>query len=554
MSAITFGRPVPSPSGAEPAVSAAGAGATTAGRAPRSLALLGVGIGVVFASPFLYLAWRSVGDDAGELFGADTLGALARTLTLALAVALTAAVCGTTLAWLTTRTDLPLRRMWAVLAPLPLVFPSFVGAIALLSAFAPGGLFESVLGPLGVDELPTIEGFRGSWLVLSLFTYPLVLLPVAARLRVLPPSLEESARLLGRSPWGTFTSVVLPQVRRAISAGSLLVFLYVLSDFGVVQLMRYDTLTRVIYENRLARPEIAQAAALLLGLVALAIVAAERAVSPRRRGVEGRRGRDALQVPLGRWRWVAFAGVAAFLANALVGPLLSLGYWVVRDLRDDPDAASTLGTWLGDLVTPAANTALAGVTAAVVAVVVVVPVAYLSVRYRSRAGSTADALVTAGYALPGIAIALSLVFWTLRAPLLDSLYQTLTVLIVAYVIHFGAQAMGASQIAVSGVPRNLDEAGRLLGASRLRRFATIELPLMRGGLVAGAGLVMLSVMKELPATLLLAPTWFDTLATEIWKAQEYHSFAVMGLASLLLVAVSGVLTWVLVVRRADALD
>jgi iron(III) transport system permease protein len=128
------------------------------------------------------------------------------------------------------------------------------------------------------------------------------------------------------------------------------------------------------------------------------------------------------------------------------------------------------------------------------------------------------------------------------------------VLVLAYVIHFGAQAMRASQVAVTSVSRNLDDAGRLLGANRLRRLLTIDLPLMRGGLLAGAGLVLLSVMKELPATLLLAPTGFDTLATEIWGAQETHSFSEMGLAAIVLVAVSGALTWLLVVRRADALD
>lgn len=528
----------------------------SAARAPRSLALVSLVVGLFFAAPLVYLAWRALTGSGSldALAGSDTLAALGRTLVLALTVALTTAVVGTAVAWLTTRCDLPLRRMWSVLAPLPLVFPSFVGAIALLNAFAPGGLFEELLGPLGVERMPSIEGFRGSWLVLSLFTYPLVLLPVAARLRILPPSLEESARLLGRSPFGVFTSVVLPQLRRAISAGGLLVFLYVLSDFGVVQLMRFDTLTRVIYENRLARPEVAQAAALLVGVVALIVVALEHRISPRRRGGETRRGRAPLQVALGRWRWVAFAGVAFLLANALIGPLLSLGYWMWRDLENDPDALATLGGWFGDLITPMMNTAFAGVVSALIAVVIVLPVAYLTMRYRTRVGGAAKGLVTAGYALPGIAIALSLVFWTLNAPLLDQLYQTLVVLIVAYVIHFGAQAMGTSQVAVAGVPRNVDEAGRLLGASRTRRFFTVDLPLMRGGLVAGAGLVMLSVMKELPATLLLAPTWFDTLATEIWKAQEFHSFAVMGLASLVLVALSGVLTWVLVVRRADALD
>lgn len=525
-------------------------------RPPLGLALGALVVGLAFAAPLAYLAWRNLtlgSDLTGVLFSSDTLEPLARTVWLGGVVALSTVVVGTGLAWLTTRTDLPAAGLWRVLAPLPLVFPSFVGAIALITAFAPGGLLESMLEPLGFDQLPTIEGFRGSWFVLTLFTYPLVYLPVAARLRTLPPSLEESARLLGRGPWEAFRTIVLPQTQGAISAGALLVFLYVLSDFGVVQLMRYDTLTRVIFENQLARQDVAFASALVLGVLAVVVVAVERQVNRRRLQIEVARGRSPLVVPLRRWRWPACALVALLLAGALVGPVLSLGYWVWRDLGDAASPLSRLGGDLRDLSSPALSTAGVSVVAAIVAVIVVLPVAYLATRYRSRVAGTANALVVAGFALPGLAIALALAFWTLRTPGLEHLYQTVPVLIVAYVIHFGAQAMRAAQVAVGGIPRNLEDAGRSLGAGRLRRFATIELPLMRGGLVAGAGLVMLSVMKELPATLLLAPSWFETLATEIWKAQEFHSFAQMGLASLVLVAVSGILTWLLVVRRADHL-
>ena len=243
----------------------------SARRAPVGLVVAGLAIGVVFASPIFYLVWRNITLESDFLriaTSSETLDPLLKTLSLGLAVVASTVVVGTALAWLTTRTDLPGARAWSVLAPLPLVFPSFVGAMALITAFAPGGLLETVLSPLGIEDLPTIEGFRGAWYVLTLFTYPFVYLPVAARLRALPPSLEESARLLGRAPVDVFRTVVLPQTWGAISAGALLVFLYVLSDFGVVQLMRFDTLTRVIFENRLARQDVAFAAALVVGLLA----------------------------------------------------------------------------------------------------------------------------------------------------------------------------------------------------------------------------------------------------------------------------------------------
>ncbi|MGH9113909.1 MAG: ABC transporter permease, partial [Acidimicrobiales bacterium] len=230
---------------------------------------------MLFTAPLLYLVWRNAtGDeDLAALYRSSaTLTPLRNTLGLAFATAASTAVVGTALAWLATRTDLPLRRLWAVLAPLPLVFPSFVGALALMAAVAPGGLLDTPLGWVGV-ETPRLEGFWGAWLVLTLFTTPYVMLPVAARLTALPPSLEESARLLGRRPLEVFRTVVLPQLSGAIGAGALLVFLYAVSDFGVVVLLRFDTLTRAIDTNRLHDRDQSVALSLLLAVVSLAVVA-----------------------------------------------------------------------------------------------------------------------------------------------------------------------------------------------------------------------------------------------------------------------------------------
>jgi iron(III) transport system permease protein len=227
-----------------------------------------------------------------------------------------------------------------------------------------------------------------------------------------------------------------------------------------------------------------------------------------------------------------------------------LAVWAIRGLRSDSGSVE-LATDVGELMAPAANTVYVSIAAAVCAVILVLPVAYLTSRYRSRWGGATNAMVVGGFALPGLVIALALVFWVLGSDIASSLYQTIPVLVFAYVIHFGAQAMRASQVAVGGVPRRLDDAARILGASRARRFRTVDLPLMLPGLAAAAGLVLLSTMKELPATLLLAPPNFETLATRIWSANESNYFAQVGLASLILLSLSGVLTWLLVARRAE---
>ncbi|MGI9622582.1 MAG: iron ABC transporter permease, partial [Acidimicrobiales bacterium] len=143
-------------------------------RAPLALRLLGVVLAVAFAFPAAYLVWRNFTSDAdpgGLLFSDRTLEPLWRTLRLAVLVSGSAAVLGTSLAWLTNRTNLPARRMWRILLPIPLVFPTFIGAAAFIRTLNPGGLANDLLSGLGVDETPELRGFFGAWLVLTLFTY-----------------------------------------------------------------------------------------------------------------------------------------------------------------------------------------------------------------------------------------------------------------------------------------------------------------------------------------------------------------------------------------------
>jgi iron(III) transport system permease protein len=512
-------------------------------------------VACLFATPLAYLAVRGLteGGTLAAWASPATLRPLARTLALGVSVAGASAVLGTVLAWLVARTDLPGRRVVRLLLPLPLVMPSFIAAFALLAAFAPGGLLAGLLEPLGVERLPAFEGFWGALYVLTLFTYPYVYLPVVARLGQLPASLEESARLLGRGPAAVFRTVVAPQAASAVWAGTLLVFLYTISDFGAVQLLRYETLTTSIYASRVFDRAGALGMSLLLGLLAVAVVAAERSVT--RGGRPGRlaTGARALRVPLGRWRGPATGLVAGVVGLALVAPVGVLVFWAGRGLVAGATRAGALVGDAGSLAVPAVNTAAMAVAAALVAVAAVLPVAYLTVRHSSRLAGGANAVIVGGFALPGLVVALALAFWTLQAPWpLAALYQTQALLVFAYVVHFGSQALRASQVAVAAIPSRLDDAARTLGAGRLRRLRTVELPLATPGLLAGAGLVLLSTMKELPATLLLAPPGFETLATRIWNATEDAFLADASLAALFLLLLSGVLTWLLVVRHGNA--
>ncbi|MGI9609542.1 MAG: ABC transporter permease [Acidimicrobiia bacterium] len=519
---------------------------TSSGQPYRWMLVHAAVVGVVFALPGAFVALRTL--QLGDELGSTLRGAMAplgRTVLLAVTVSATAAVVGTALAWLLVRSDLPGRNALRILVVLPLVLPSFVGAAAFLAALAPSGVLYGVLDLLGMDP-PRLRGFWPSWFVLSLFTYPYVFLPVAARLLALSPALEESARMLGRSGIETFRDVTLPQLRPSIGAGGLLVFLYTVSEFGAVQLLGYDTLTRVIFASRLSDRATSFTASLVLVVLAIAVVISNRF----QRGHEAPEGPvrvHAMQpVRLGRWRLLAFGFVAAVVGFGLFVPIASLTTWAWRGIVD-----GRVG--FDGLFEATVNTAGVGVVTAVVAVATVLPLATLLVRYRSRASEIASVAVVGGFAVPGLVIALSLVFWTLNAPLVGGLYQTLPLLIAAYVVHFGSQALGAAEDSVRAVPASLRESSRLLESSTLRRLTRIDFPLMRPSLVSGGGLVLLSTVKELPATLLLAPTGFRTLATEVWGSYEDGFYAEVGVGGLLLVALSAALTWLLVLRRSDVI-
>lgn len=493
-------------------------------------------VGLVFAAPFAYLALGTLTQPlevVTEILSAETLGPLWNSLRLAVSVATVTATIGTATAWLVSRTNIGFRRFWLLAAPLPLVVPSFIGASALLAVLGPGGLLASTAGV----EIPQLDGFWGSLVVLSVLTYPLVHLIVTVRLDTLPASLEEGARLLGSRPVVVFRNVVWPQVSRGVLASSVLVFLYVLSDFGAVSLLRYDTLTRVIFAGRLFDPEGSLARALLLGIIALTAVWLSRRLRPS--SVEPtQRGRPPARYHLGRWGILAQAFLATVMGLGVIAPVIVFSYWSVRGINSGglPSPAQ--------LLEPVAGTLTTGVLAGMMAVVIVFPVA----RASRATGRWSAAVVTGTFAIPGLVLALALSFYALAIPGWIVLYQTLPLLLAGYVIHFGAQGLTALEDGLGSVPERLGEAARTLGASPGRRFWTVEAPMLLPSTLAGGGLVMLSTMKELPMTLLLSPPGFSTLATQVWGAAEGGFLAKVGVGSLVLIGLSGVLTWLLVLR------
>ncbi len=516
---------------------------------PSFIWLIGILVAALMAIPLIYLLIRAGQADADawrDLTRSSTLRLLRNTVLMALAVTGGSAALALPMAWLTSRTDLPLRRFWSVVTVLPLVVPSYVGALAFVAALGPRGTLQQALAPLGVDALPDLRGFGGAWLVLTLFTYPYLLLVLRAGLRSMDPAMEEASRALGVGPWRTFWRVVVPQLRVPLAAGSLLVALYVLSDFGAVSILRFDTFTRAIFIQFQSSFDRAAGAVLSLILVALVVVVLGLEASIRARGryhALGATQRRSRVVPLGRWGWPSVFFLALIALISLGLPVAVLSEWLTRG-SDGSDAFR--GAW-----TAAWHSLSVSAVAGLVALAASIPIAILAVRHRSVWSLLIERISYFGFALPGIVVALALVFFSLRV--IPGLYQTWFVLVFAYVVLFLPASIGAVRSALVRIKPNMEEAARGLGHSPTWVTATVTLPLVAPGLIGGFAIVFLTTMKELPATLLLAPIEYDTLAAEVWRAADEAFFAQAAAPALLLIGLAAV-PMALIVGRENLRD
>lgn len=493
---------------------------TARARPPLALVLpayIAVGVALL---PIAYLIVRAF--EAGPegwlevLSRPRTWELVSNTLLLATLVTATTLVLGIPTGWLLGRAHLRGRLRWATVAALPLAVPSYVAA------------FVWVSGPLA------LSGLFGAWLVMTLSTLPLVILPTIAAFRGVDGSHEEVARGLGLGLWATTLRVTVPQALPAASAGALLAFLYVLFDFGAVSILRYETLTRAIFATYRASFDRSATATLALLLVALTVaaVAAEQIVRGRaqRHRVGAGSPRPASAVELGRWAPLAYGWLALLGALGVGVPAVSLAYYTVIGQQREIDIPELL----------AATTATVSVSSlgALVTVALAIPVGILLARYPGPRSKVVEQLSYAGHALPGIVVGLGLIFFSLAAA--PGLYQTTALVVLAYAVLFLPKAIGATRTAVAAAPPVLDDVARSLGRTGWGAIRSVTLPLAAPGVAAGGLLVLLSAMKELPATLILRPTGVETLATELWTrttVAAYSAAAPFAVALILVAAV-----------------
>ena len=483
------------------------------------IALIPVGYLVVRTAR---IGWAGIVD---ELLTVRVAELALRSLALALVVGSACIVVGVCCAFAVTRTDLPGRRFFGVLAALPLAVPSYVAAFGWVSAFN------------------KFEGFWAAALVLTLCCYPYVYLPVAGSLVGADPAQEEVSRSLGRGPVATFLGVTVRQVQPAIMAGALLVALYVLSDFGAVSILRADTFTRAIFiefELGFDRTGALVLSNVLIALTVVLLVAEHltRQRQARYAPVSAGARRPPAKARLGWLRWPSLVTLIAVSLLALGVPLINLAQRFTAGMSRPGSMA--------EIASAAANSLWISLAGAALTTLLALPIGILAARRHGRFAALIERLSYLTHALPGVVIGLSLVFFGVAVAF--ALYQTVWLLLLAYAALFLPLAVAAVTAAAGQSPPMLEDVARSLGRPSSTVWRTVTLPLAMPGIGAGAALVFITGMKELPATLLLRPTGMETLATRLWTYTTVASYAAAAPYAALLVLLTVIPTWLLTVR------
>ena len=499
-------------------------------RARRPVALLTLSclVAAVLALPLAFLLIEASGAGFGNVFHLIfrplTWSLLWNTVRLTVVVTAACAVIGTAAAWCVERTDLPGRRAWAVLVVVPLAIPDFVVSFGWHSLWT------------------WAHGFLGAVIVMTLATYPLVYLPVAASLRMADPGQEEVARSLGSGRVKTFVRITLGQAKGAILGGCLLVALVLLAEYGAFEILGYQTFTTEIF-TEFNSYSVAASCALSLVLVLLSLLVLAGEGMLRGRGRVSRSGPMAQRVnppqQLGWACWPVLAAFAALVLLALGLPVASTLYWMADGL---PPALS--GGANVSLLDAAGHTALYGGSAAALATVMAFPVALLAIRHGSRARQILERSTYLVLGMPGVVVAFALSYFTERYAAGFG-YGTSLLLIAAYAIMFFPLALVGVKASLVRAPVSLDEVARSLGQRKLQVLFRVTVRLAGPGLVAAFCLVFLSAVTELTATLLLIPTGTQTLATQFWAYQSNLSYSQAAPFALVMIIVAAVPSYVL---------
>jgi len=518
----------------------------------------------IVAAPILVVAlsWLTPAGDIWRHLVHTVLGELLlNTAVLMLGVGAGVFLLGAGLAWLVTMYDFPGRRFFDWTLMLPLAIPAYVlafVAVALLDFSGPvQGAWRALFG--GSAWFPPIRSAGGVIGVMVLAFYPYVYMLARAAFLAQGRRMLETGRVLGLTPRAAFLRVALPMARPALAAGVALALMEALADFGAVAIFNYDTFTTAIYKAWLglfSLPAAAQLASLLLLFVALALIGERQWRGRARYHVALRIGREQRYKLTGARALGATAACALVLLLAFIVPVVQLLHWAWGTARADFDLRYLRFFF---------NTVSLGAAAAVVTTFCALLLAYTYRLKPDRWVASAVRFATLGYALPGSVLAVGIMvsfvwldqrltqwlqslFGIAAGPLLTG---SLLALLLAYGVRFMAVAHGPIDSSFERIKPSLWQAARSLGASNREILWRVSIPLLRTGLLSASLLVFIEVMKEMPATLLLRPFGWDTLATRIFEMTSEGQWERAALPALTLV-LAGLIPVVMLVRRSSS--
>ncbi|WP_118132945.1 iron ABC transporter permease [Oceanicella sp. SM1341] len=476
---------------------------------------------------------------------------LANSLGLVICVGGATAVIGTGCAWLTTMCAFPGRRWLEPLLFAPLAVPAYIGAYALVDLLEYAGPVQGALRELfgwrsARDYwFPEIRSFWAAATVLSLGYYPYVYLLARAAFREQSVSALEVSRALGQGPWGSFWRVAVPLARPAIFIGAAVAAMETLNDFGAVDFFAVQTLTTGIFSIWLEAYNAggaAQIACVMLALILGLMLVERRSRAKRRYHNMSKRYRPVERARLGPVaRWLAFL---ACLAPFALGFLLPVGV-MLSHAMDDPAVWQRAALWRAGL-----NTVWLSLLTAVIAVAAGLFMVYGARNSASRLPRLLAPVTQVGYAAPGAVIAVGVLipFAALDHRVADGI-EALTghdpgliltgstaAVVFAYLVRFFAVAQGAMESAMGRVTPSMDMAARSLGRTRGGALRDVHLPMIRSSILAAGMVVFVDTAKELPATLILRPFNFDTLATHTHMQAKSEQLSAAAPSALAIVA------------------
>lgn len=516
-------------------------------------------------SPIVTLVWFALQADIAHwshLVNYVLPNAMRNTVLLLVGVGVLVALIGTGSAWLVTAYDFKGRRIltWALL--LPLAMPTYIVAFAYLDLLHPIGPVQTAIRALlGYDSprqfrLPDLRSLQGAIFVLSFVLYPYVYLSVRVMFMTQAASLLEASRTLGASARETFFSVVLPLARPAIAVGMSLALLEALNDIGASEFLGVQTLTVSVYTIWVTRSDLGGAAQIALAMLILVVglILLERRGRRRQRFANTQRMR-----PMQAKRLTGVTGLLALVFGSIpviVGFVAPATYLVIETYK----RLHLVGGVSQQLLTGLGNTLMLAVIVTVVTVLCGLVVAWAARTLHQRKGidpgRMAARIASLGYAVPGTVLAIGLLtpfifvdrlLGTVLGYSGQILMGSITILVCAYTMRFLAISTGGIESGLTRIAPSLEQASRLLGENQWRTFCRVHLPLLRPAIAASALLIFVDAMKELPATLLLRPMNFETLATWLYAEAARGTYEEGAVAALAIV-LAGLLPVILLAR------